>query len=86
MKADEIIKQDCNHYVNGQCTTRSCLARGGWKPGDDYDKSVANAMCDSREIITLRAKVRELEEHIAELEGVVESFNAPEPTHNNECI
>lgn len=84
MKTKDDLMSECNRYANGICTTRACLVRGGWKPGEPVNYEIS--VCDAHEIISLRDKCRELEEHIAELEGVIEGFNQEPPTYNNERI
>lgn len=60
--SDELIehyKRECYRYVNGACTTGSCLRRGGWKPGGV--RNVDAATCVARETVTaLSAKAAEI--------------------------
>lgn len=55
----EKTKLQCNRFVNGECQTRGCLLRGGWKQGKPVDYSKAN--CESyQEVIALNSLLREL--------------------------
>lgn len=47
---DNWLKQQCNRYVNGKCSTVRCLFRGGVQHTDkpiNYD----NATCEPHEIL-----------------------------------
>lgn len=77
MKSDDEIKIDCNRYQNGECHSRHCLLRGGWKPGEPVDYSVA--ICDAHEIITLRAK---LAIAVTALEALALTWQTDEPHHD----
>lgn len=54
---------ECNRSTNGVCSTRSCLIRGGWKPGDAVDYDVAT--CEIREI---RKAIEAFEAKIVEVQ------------------
>lgn len=43
----EYHEAGCCRYSNGECQTRRCLARGGWKIGDAVDYSLAT--CEAHE-------------------------------------
>lgn len=44
----EYWKGNCNRYTNGQCSSRVCLVRGGWKSGPpDYSM----ATCPEHETV-----------------------------------
>jgi hypothetical protein len=50
MTNEEWLKDQCNRYTNGQCSTLSCLRRGGYKRGQvpvDYQL----ATCHAHEIV-----------------------------------
>ena len=53
---DEWLKAQCNRYVNGQCSTLTCLKRGGYVRGTppNYD----TATCEPHEILTELAALR----------------------------
>lgn len=46
---DEWLKSQCNRYVNGFCSTRACMVRGGYKPGITVDYECAT--CEPHEIL-----------------------------------
>lgn len=57
----EWLKEQCNRYVHGQCTTRGCLVRGGYEPGSArVDYSVAT--CEAHETLILLADNERLRE------------------------
>lgn len=47
------LKSECNRYVNGNCTTRSCYIRGGWdgKPITLSDFQSIKTTCMAHEIL-----------------------------------
>jgi predicted phosphohydrolase len=47
----EYHEAGCCRYINGECQTRRCLARGGWKIGDVVDYSLAT--CEAHETAQL---------------------------------
>ena len=53
----EWLKDQCNRYVNGQCSTLSCLRRGGYKVGG-YSYDIAT--CNPHEIILKLTKLNKL--------------------------
>lgn len=55
MNNDEFLKSQCNRYVNGYCSTRKCLVRGGWKVGMNQDV----ATCESHEILVELESLRD---------------------------
>lgn len=62
---DQWLKDQCNRYKNGQCTTLACVMRGGYKidqdlqgKGDGYDPEIAT--CEAHEILCELAELRTL--------------------------
>ncbi len=55
------MKKSCNRYVNGQCSNRACLMRGGaYKAGSPPDYSTAT--CDEHEaVIEIERAIKEIE-------------------------
>jgi len=63
VQADVIdgLKESCNRYTNGECTTRRCLVRGGWESGPpDY----STATCEDHETI----------QALSGIEGILEAL------------
>lgn len=58
MTTDEWLKDQCNRYRNGQCSTLSCLKRGGYTRGTkpNYEK----ATCHPYETIVELEQLREI--------------------------
>lgn len=51
----EYLQESCNKYVNGFCSTRVCLVRGGWSLENrlklSHEEWLARASCENHEII-----------------------------------
>ncbi len=59
---DEWLKQKCNRYVNGKCSTLACLQRGGYiSGGPDY----RHATCEPHEILQELESLRAAQPPIA---------------------
>jgi hypothetical protein len=57
----EYLKAQCNAYVNGECHTRACLVRGGYRGSAPIDYDMAT--CVYREAIEfLRSNLELLQE------------------------
>ena len=68
MDAVDLLKSECNRYVNGQCTTRRCVVRGMDRakmtfPLTDYTVATCEHHEAVQEIHRLRALVRCLVEN-----------------------
>lgn len=75
------LKRNCNRYVNGVCSTRGCLRRGGWNGEAPVD--FTKATCERHEQATaletliaaaeecerMRAALHQIEDHHNETEG-----------------
>jgi hypothetical protein len=48
LKLARYHEDNCNHHVNGKCTTAGCLRRGGYKSGG-FDWDNPPATCEERE-------------------------------------
>lgn len=47
----EWLKEECSALKYGQCSTRACMVRGGWKPGEgDWSKATCPAYEATRAI------------------------------------
>lgn len=67
-KAEQILSNQCNRYVNGFCATLYCLNRGGYdKKNIKLDKSPDYnlATCEIHEAIL---EIKNLEEEVKKLE------------------
>ena len=59
--AIELLKAECNRYVNGQCSTRRCVKRGMDRTGMTFPLSdYAVATCEHHEAIQEIEKARDL--------------------------
>lgn len=47
---DAWLMSQCNRYVNGHCSTRACLVRGGVKTGQPFE-NYEPATCEAHEIL-----------------------------------
>lgn len=58
-KLIEHHRLDCMRMLHGQCSTRRCLVRGGWTPGDasGYSKATCEALETCRVLETLEAQL-----------------------------
>src|SRR5687767_11846150 len=50
MNTTEYLKSQCNRYANSECTTLSCMKRGGFVPGVPATPEIAT--CEYHESIT----------------------------------
>lgn len=60
-KAIRLLKQECNRYVNGNCSTASCIRRGMQETGATFP--LANyevATCDHHKAVREIEQAREL--------------------------
>lgn len=55
----DLLKEQCNRYVNGQCQTRRCLVRGGYEGAGSVDYEVAT--CEYHEAVQAVEKLVALE-------------------------
>lgn len=67
-KVKELLSKECNRYVNGQCTTYSCIRRAGWVRGP-YDPNIAT--CEYHEAIK---EIEQLEKYVDELHDNIQGM------------
>lgn len=65
MNNDDFLKQQCNRYTNGICTTLHCMLRGGYVRGPHKPEEVQacydKATCEPHEILCELEKLRKLQ-------------------------
>ena len=65
--AIELLKAECNRYVNGKCTTRRCVVRGMDRAGMTFPlKDYAVATCEHHEAVCEVETLRDLVECLIE--------------------
>ena len=60
-RATELLKSECNRYVNGQCSTRRCVVRGMKRTGMTFPLTdYAVATCEHHEAVREIERARDL--------------------------
>lgn len=82
VSAFDLLTEQCNRRVNGQCTLRKCIVRGGWSGNRaDYDEAVSQATCEYHEAAQALEEITTLRSQVETLRGALEFYANPENYH-----
>lgn len=73
----EFLHANCSRFLHGSCTTRACLLRGGWKPGESKDKATCAPFEIWNDLALAERLLKAVRQcHYTELDSDIDAFLA----------